>query len=170
MCTFSLPPLAPHHHQNPCAPVTDITHASGIVAAQSPNSATATKGAHQHRKLTVVDPPNGIRAAHVPTAFPVAAMVTELPDDVNRPIGQTYCVGPRNRWRQPIRGCGHHPLQPHRCHWCFVHIVVKLILISSAFSSFNNVDLLRSMSTDCCMPWRRGWSTMAAVGRRQPPC
>ena len=116
MCTFSLPPLAPHHHQNPCAPVTDITHASGIVAAQSPNSATATKGAHQHRKLTVVDPPNGIRAAHVPTAFPVAAIVTELPDDVNRPIGQTYCVGPRNRWRQPIRGCGHHPLQPHRCH------------------------------------------------------
>ena len=38
-------------------------------------------------------PPNGLRAAHVPTAFPAAATVTELPDDVNRSIGRTYCVG-----------------------------------------------------------------------------
>ena len=28
------------------------------------------------------------------------------------------------------------------------------------FSSFNNVDLLCSMSVDCCMPPRRGWGTM----------
>ena len=38
-------------------------------------------------------PPNGLRAAHVPTAFFTAAAVTELPDDVNRSIGRTYCVG-----------------------------------------------------------------------------
>ena len=30
---------------------------------------------------------------YVPTAFPAAAAVTELPDDVNRSIGRTYCVG-----------------------------------------------------------------------------
>jgi len=39
-------------------------------------------------------PPNGLRANHVLTAFPAATVVTELlPDDVNRPIGQTYCIG-----------------------------------------------------------------------------
>ena len=38
-------------------------------------------------------PPNGLRTAHVPTAFPAAAAVTELLDDVNRSIGRTYCVG-----------------------------------------------------------------------------
>ncbi len=32
------------------------------------------------------------------------------------------------------------------------------------FSSFNDVDLLRSMSADCCMPRRQEWGTMAAVG------
>ena len=38
-------------------------------------------------------PPNYLRTAHVPTAFPAAAAETELPDDANRPIGQTYCIG-----------------------------------------------------------------------------
>jgi hypothetical protein len=44
-------------------------------------------------------PPNGLRAAHVLTAFPAAAAaaaaaaaVTELPDDVNRSIGRSFCV------------------------------------------------------------------------------
>ncbi len=37
------------------------------------------------------------------------------------------------------------------------------------FSSFNNVDLLRSMSADCCMPWCREWCAMMAVGQRGPP-
>ena len=59
----------------------------------APNWATVSNGAHQRRKLTVVDPPNGLRAAHVPTAFPAAAGVTEVPDDVNRSIERTYCVG-----------------------------------------------------------------------------
>jgi len=63
------------------------------VTVGAPNSATASNGAHRSRKLTVVDPPNGLRATHVPTAFPAAAAVTELPDDVNRSIGRTYCVG-----------------------------------------------------------------------------
>ena len=39
-------------------------------------------------------PPNGLRADHVPTAFPTtASAVTKLLDNINRPIGQTYCVG-----------------------------------------------------------------------------
>ncbi len=37
------------------------------------------------------------------------------------------------------------------------------------FSSFNNVDLLRSMMPDCCMPWRQKWGTMAAVGGQRQP-
>ena len=54
--------------------------------------ATASNVAYQRSKSTSVDPPNGLRVAHVPTAFPVAAMVTEQPDDVNRSIGWIYCV------------------------------------------------------------------------------
>jgi len=86
------------------------------------------------------------------------------------------------RWnyrRRPIRGCGHCRLQPHRHRQRIVHIIAKLIERSIVFSSFNNVDLLRSMSANCCMPRRRGWGimaavgqrprTMAAVGRRPPP-
>jgi hypothetical protein len=45
-----------------------------------------------------------------------------------------------------------------------VHMIVKIIVISIYFSSFNDVDLLRSMSADCCMPRRWEWGTMAAVG------
>ncbi len=45
--------------------------------------------------MTVVNPPNGLRAAHVPTAFLAAVGVTEVPDNFNRSIskGWTYCVG-----------------------------------------------------------------------------
>jgi hypothetical protein len=38
-------------------------------------------------------PPIGFCAAYVPTAFPAATAVTELPDDVNKSIERTYCVG-----------------------------------------------------------------------------
>ena len=44
-------------------------------------------------KSTVADPPNCLRAAHVPTAFPAADVVTKLPDNVNRFIGRTYYIG-----------------------------------------------------------------------------
>ena len=74
-----------------------------------------------------------------------------------------------NRRRRSILGCGHRWLQPHRRRQRVVHIIVKLIVISIVFSSFNNVDLLRSMSANCCMPRHKGWGTMAAVGRRRPP-
>jgi hypothetical protein len=56
-------------------------------------------------------------------------------------------------------------LQSHCCYWRVVHILVKLIVISVVLSSFNNADLFRSMSADCCMHCCRGWGTMAAVGR-----
>jgi hypothetical protein len=44
-----------------------------------------------------------------------------------------------------------------------VHIIVKIIVTSIYFSSYKDVDLLRSMSADCCMPrrlkggGRHGW-------------
>ncbi len=50
-----------------------------------------------------------------------------------------------------------------------MHIIVILIVINIFFSSFNDVDLLRSMSADCYMPWRQEWGTMAAVGGLRPP-
>jgi len=50
------------------------------------------------------------------------------------------------------------------CSQHFVHIIVKLIVIRVAFSSFNDVDLFRSMSADSCMPQGRGWGTMTSVG------
>jgi len=77
----------------PLRPLTDNTHASAIVMVGAPNSATASNGAHRRSKSTVVDPPNGLRAAHVPTAFPTAAAEAELPNDVNRSIAWTYCNG-----------------------------------------------------------------------------
>ena len=95
--TLFLPPSC--SRPKPLRPLTNNTHASTIVMVGAPNLVTASNGAHQSSKSTVVDPPkylpNGLCAAHVPTAFPgpAAAALTELPDDVNRSIGRTYCVG-----------------------------------------------------------------------------
>jgi hypothetical protein len=49
-----------------------------------------------------------------------------------------------------------------------VHIIVISIVKSIFFSSFNNVDLLHSMSADCCMPRCQEWGAMAAVGGQWP--
>ena len=89
--TFSPPPLAPDQHS--CAP-----------SPTSPMRAQRWRRERQiwpPRPTVPIDtanrplstPPNGLRAAPVPTAFPAAAAVTELPDDVNRSIGLTYFVG-----------------------------------------------------------------------------
>ena len=78
----------------PLRPLINNIHASAIVMVGALNLATASNanGAHRRSKTIVVDPPKGLRAAHVPTAFPTAAAVTELPDDVNRSIVRTYCA------------------------------------------------------------------------------
>ena len=45
----------------------------------------------------------------------------------------------------------------------------KYIVKTIIFSSFNNIELLRSMLANCCM-WRcRGEGTMAAIGQWNPP-
>ncbi len=77
--------------------------------------------------------------------------------DVGHRCGRHHC--------QPWRG----HLQSHCCHWSIVHIIVKLIVISIVFNSFNNVDPLRSMLADCCMPWCRRWGTKAAMGQQRLP-
>ena len=82
MDTFFLPPSC--SQPKPLCPLTNNTHESALLAAEPPNWATASNGAHQHSKLTIVNPPKS-------TAFPVAAVGTELLDDTNRSIGQTYC-------------------------------------------------------------------------------
>jgi hypothetical protein len=41
----------------------------------------------------LLTPSNGLCTAHVLTAFPAAVAVTEIPDDVNRSIVWTYCIG-----------------------------------------------------------------------------
>jgi len=125
---FSLPSRS---QPKPLCPLTDNTHASTIVTVGAPNSATVSNGSHRRSKTTVVDPPpNGLHAAHVPTAFPDAAAVTEIPDDVNRSMTDLLR---RNHRRWPIRGCGHHRLQLHRRHQRVVHIIVKLIVIIIVF-------------------------------------
>ncbi len=48
-------------------------------------------------------------------------------------------------------------------------MIVILLVISIFFSSFNNVDLLGSMSAGCCMPRRQEWGTMVAVGGLRLP-
>jgi hypothetical protein len=122
-----------------------------------------------NRPLSTPPNPNGLRAAHVPTLFPAATVVTELPDDINRSIGWTYCVGTAGT-------AGDGPYAAVGIVACnrvvvvdLVHIMVQLIVISIVFSSFNDVDLFRSMPADCCMPRRRGWGTITALGRRRPP-
>ena len=105
-------------------------------------------------------PPNCcLRATNVQTFF-LATARTELLDDANRSIGQTYCVQASSPETTPWSSM-------HR-----THDSLDLIVINFICSSLNNVDLLLSMSSDCCMPWCRGWctrGTMAAVGRRRPP-
>jgi hypothetical protein len=73
---------------------------------------------------------------------------------------------PKALFRKAPRGGAFFP-HPRRQH--DVHIIVILIVINIFFSSFNDVDLLRSMSADCCMPRRQEWGTMAAVGGLRPP-
>ena len=83
---FSLPTktLAPSHQQHPCKRNSD----GGSAEILPPRPAVLINAAN--RPLST--PPNGLRATHVPTAFPTTAAVTKLPDDVNRSIEGTYCV------------------------------------------------------------------------------
>jgi hypothetical protein len=55
-------------------------------------------------------------------------------------------------------------LSTQRAHKSHINSIVIFF-----YSSFNNVDLLRSMSADCCMPWHQEWGKMAAMGGRRPP-
>jgi hypothetical protein len=56
------------------------------------------------------------------------------------------------------------------------HILITIFLVKNPCvdqcqhggSNFNNVDLLRGMLADCCMPRHREWGTMAAVGGWRP--
>ncbi len=86
-------------------------------------------------------------------------------------------VAPSSQWVYP-RHCRRHCFGrrrggglflPHCCRRHDVHIIVILIIINFFFSNFNDVDLLRSMLADCCMPRRQEWGTMAAVGGLRPP-
>ena len=76
----------------------------------------------------------------------------------------------RNCRRWPILGCGHRCLQLTALSSLTLHAHNSQINSNKyCFFNFNNVDLLRSMSADCCMPRCWGWGTMVAVGRRWPP-
>jgi hypothetical protein len=44
-------------------------------------------------KLTIVDPPNHLHAAHILIAFLAAVAETKQQDNDNRSIGQNYCIG-----------------------------------------------------------------------------
>ncbi len=96
MDTFSPPlllptkTLAPPHQQHPCEHNSDGGSAKFGHRVQRCPLKQQIDHCRPPKYL-----PNGLRAAHVLTAFPgpAAAALTELPDDVNRSIGRTYCVG-----------------------------------------------------------------------------
>ena len=89
--TFTTPPLPPL--PPPSRPLNDNTRGGALPAAASPNLvALATVPQNMQNRPSMLIP-NRLDADHVPTAFLTAAAGTELPDDVNRSIGWTYCVG-----------------------------------------------------------------------------
>jgi hypothetical protein len=141
----------------PLRPLTSNTHGSRTVVVYCriwPRLPTVPIDAANQPTVT---PPNCLCAAHVPTAFPPVAVGTELPDDANRSVGQTYCIGiardgPYTASR--IVACNHIVVVDASCT---VHIIVKLIVISIVFSSFNDVNLLHTMLADRCMPLCPGW-------------
>jgi hypothetical protein len=90
--------------------------------------------------------------------FPMGLSTTSLPAEVDCTANGTILEGTEGLPFFLHRRCQHD-----------MHIIVILILINVFFSSFNDMDLLRSMLADCCMPWRQEWGTMAAVGGLRPP-
>ncbi len=81
-------PLATPHQQHPW----ERTHGSGM-AKFGQRAKPACCEHRQCSKLTVVDPPNCLRTAHILIALPTAAAKTEQQDNANRSIGWTYCIG-----------------------------------------------------------------------------
>jgi hypothetical protein len=90
--------------------------------------------------------------------FPMGLSMTSLPAEVDGTLEGTVSEGTKGGQYFPLCCCRHD-----------VHIIVILIVINIFFSSFNNVDLLCSMSADCCMPQCQEWGTMAALGGLRPP-
>jgi hypothetical protein len=89
--TFPIPlvPLLP----STLAPLNDNTSEGIFPAVALPNFATTPNGSHQRSKITVNASPKLPPSAHFLTAFLFATAETKPQDDVNRSIGQTYCVG-----------------------------------------------------------------------------
>jgi hypothetical protein len=81
------------------------------------------------------------------------------------PVGLSVTIWKALFWKVPRGG----PYFPHLRHQYDVHIIVILLVISIFFSSFNEVDLLRSVLADCCVPRHQEWGAIVAVGGRQPP-
>ncbi len=90
--------------------------------------------------------------------FPKGLSTTSLPAEVDGTAKGTVLEGAKGGAFFPHHHCQHD-----------IHIIVILIVINIFFSSFNDVDLLHSMSADCYMPWRQERGTMAAVGGLRPP-
>jgi hypothetical protein len=114
---------------------------------------------HSTQRFIVTDktqplltPPNHLRAAHILIAFLAPTAETEKQDDNNRSIGRNYCIGTAADGPYVAAGIVACNLQPHRHCQHIAHIIVKIIVISIFFSSFNGIDLLHSISADCCMP------------------
>jgi hypothetical protein len=89
--------------------------------------------------------------------FPIGLSVTSSPAEVDGTADDIVSEGTKRGFIFPTLSsstqCAHNS-----------HITTNKYI----FSGFNNVDLLHSMSADCCMPWCQEWGTMVAVGGRQP--
>jgi hypothetical protein len=89
--------------------------------------------------------------------FPRGLSMTSLPAEANGTANSTVSEG--------AKGGSIFPTLPSLT-W---HAHNSHLNINKEKSSFNNVDLLSSMSADCCMPRRQEWGTMAVVGGQWPP-
>jgi hypothetical protein len=166
LCTFTTPPLPPS--TPPLPPLNANTHAGVILASALSNSMRLQNAnidnlvnecfaslpemdAFGNGKILgeggVADQTNN---AHL---FPMGLSVTSLPAEVNGTVDSTVLEGTK-------RGSLSLTQRAHNSH---------ITSNKYFFSSFNNVDLLRSMLADCCMPRRQEWGIMAAVGGRRPP-
>jgi hypothetical protein len=171
----------PTCQQVTCRPDTSVTPANSFLCCVTNMFANMLATCWPDKHMSVILTPDltcrhptipakHLRAAHISIVFLATATEaeTEPQDNDNRSIGWNYCIGT----------AAYGPYVA--VLWALSHATTLSSSMRHAhrsennsnkylFSSFNNVDLLCSMSADCCMPWRREWGTMAAVGGRRPP-
>ncbi len=129
----------------PPLPPIDITIVgSGMLVLESANSSGGLNAHMDNTKSTIVDPSKS------PPRRPYFDCLSKLPQTVHT-------------WLQALL-----PATTLLLLTCHAHNSENNSN-KYLFSSFNGIDLLRSMLADCCLPRCQEWGTMAAMGGWRPP-